>query len=186
MRIGRVLIALIGLGLLSAPAASGVTVVNPDGTAAGGSYQRWSNRSLMPTPQGNVVLIRSGCPGRVELACAFQGDGPIHMGLPMAGRKARREGRSAWLHELGHKYDHLVLTDSTRDNFRMLRGDPRPWRVEFGGSPHEQFAEAYSLCAWPKGEKRIALDPRVNGGYGYTPTRRRHELICDLIRVSTP
>ena len=88
---------------------------------------------------------------------------------------------------MGHQFDYQVMTDASRDQFRRIIGDRRPWRSEGGNSPHEQFAEAYMLCSMNSRQRWRRFDReehRYGGSYGYFPTVRQDRLSCWLIAAS--
>jgi hypothetical protein len=81
-------------------------------------------------------------------------------------------------HELGHLIDYNFLTNADRGTFSYLIHERRAWDAP-GNSPHEQFAEAVSMCA------RSARFPDGYSGYGYTPSTAQHRRICRwLTRVA--
>jgi hypothetical protein len=89
-------------------------------------------------------------------------------------------GRGRYLHELGHHVDYLIPeTDPFRYRFRELI-DYRPWRTS-PNSPHEKFAEAYSLCARKDLVKVTLWWLRRDFGYDYRPTVRTHRKVCRTI-----
>lgn len=99
------------------------------------------------------------------------------------------------LHELGHVADYTALTDVERALIATSMGDTLPWRQNSDNSPHERFAEAYSVCArhWRQAATRsrwrsIALDgenfARVGAGYQYNPTRRQFRATCQTIALA--
>jgi hypothetical protein len=78
-------------------------------------------------------------------------------------------------HELGHVFDYTRMSDGARNRFRSIMGITRPWRSD-PNSPHEQFAEAFSLCV-----RSARFPPRAGGGYDYTPTTSQHRSVCRMI-----
>lgn len=80
-------------------------------------------------------------------------------------------------HELGHIFDYNYMDDGARNRFRTIMRESRTWRSVTAESPHERFAEAFTLCV------RSVRFPRSNGGaYGYAPTVRQHRAICGMIQ----
>ena len=126
----------------------------------------------LPAPPALPPVVYEPCPWVESVGCTSPGK-PIYMDPDWASRELLR-------HELGHQFDYQVMDDTERDGFRALIGDPRPWRAEGGNSPHEQFAEAYSLCV----VRRARVYHLRNGGYGYAPRWRTHKRVCALIKAS--
>ena len=88
--------------------------------------------------------------------------------------------KARFYHELGHNFDYYELGRWASRRFREIIGDDRPWRTkpgEIGLSPHEIFAEAYSVCARRRHIEQpvIQLPPIVIGP-------AEHDAVCDLIR----
>lgn len=98
----------------------------------------------MPDPQ--PVIVTAGCPGDELKSCTGPGR-PIYL--------ASSSPRDYW-HETGHQFDYTRLDDGERKRFRRAIRDDRPWHSS-PNSPHEQFAEAYMVCA-------LGIKPR---GYNY-------------------
>lgn len=165
---------------MCAPQAAAVTMIDPRGRIVQ-PYQQWASQARVPIVRRRVTLwVHHGaCHGYID-ACSSPGAIELEPAwYDPADRDSRIDARSTLLHELGHQVDYFEMTDPARARFRRLIRDPRPWRSTGGNSPHEKFAEAYSLCAW--------LQPHVSlhdamGGYGYATTRAAHRKICDLIR----
>jgi hypothetical protein len=95
-------------------------------------------------------------------------------------------GRRVYLHEVGHHVDYTIpASDPFRYRFRELIGDERPWRATGGNSPHEQFAEAYQMCARKDPAKVTLKWLRWDYGYSYAPSVRTHRLVCRTIENAT-
>ena len=155
--------------LVFCSSAQGATVISPEsGTSR--PYQRWVNRARVPTPPIAVTVIGEPCPTGLGRSCTSP-DGPIYIA------PSELHPRHAFYHELGHKFDYTVMTDDGRAAFEALQGDARPWRSS-PNSPHEQFAEGYSICAAQK-------VPHLPGyvAYGYWRGLREHRAVCRLIRA---
>lgn len=166
MTVGLVAVAASVLAGISASPAAGVTLVRPDGGSAY-RYQAWADRALVPTAPETITLVRDGCPGHVEPACTIEGEPTIWLGW---------DSRRVLLHELGHRFDYTFMLEEDRAAFRALTGDRRSWRTS-PNSPHEQFAEAWAMCArngW-RGRRGQA------GDYGWMPSLRVHRAACSLI-----
>ena len=89
-----------------------------------------------PMPDPPPPVIAAGCPGDVLKSCTGPGQ-PIYL--------ATTDRRDYW-HEMGHQFDYTRLDDGERNRFRRAIREQRPW-VSSPNSPHEQFAEAYTVCA---------------------------------------
>src|SRR3954468_13703704 len=135
----QLLLTVLALVVLSAPAQA-VTLVSPTGDARIARYQTWANAAAVPTPLGVVDLVLDSCPVDVSDGCIYHGAPPtIFLGSTV-------RDRPTLLHELGHAFDTQRLTTADRAAFEGIFRDGRPWRTA-PNSPHERFAEAYSLCA---------------------------------------
>lgn len=150
-----------------------LTAVSVSGQPMGGSYQRWIDRSRIPTVRGKVRLVLTGCPARPRfVGCVYSRR--LHTIYLTRGAPKMR---SVLYHELGHLFDYRLLSGRERRAYKRRIGQSgRSW---FGGlnPPAEQFAEGYALCA-RKG--RIAHATR--GHYGFRTSPRRHASVCALIR----
>jgi hypothetical protein len=160
------MLALLALG----STAHAVTLVSPSGDARVARYQAWANAAAMPTPTGVVDLVLQPCPVPVSDGCLVHGSPPtIYLGGAV-------RSRAILLHEVGHAFDAERLTDADRARFEAIFGDPRPWRSP-SNSPHEQFAEAYSLCA-----RHPQIRATYTAAYAYRVTAAQHRRVCALIR----
>jgi hypothetical protein len=156
---------------LTPAAAEGMTLVSPGGDAKSMvRYQRWVDKAGVPTPPGAVNLVLQGCPLAAEPGCIVHGLRPtIYLGRAV-------QDRATLLHEVGHAFDAAVLDDGDRAAFAAITGDRRGWRSP-PNSPHEQFAEAYALCALkPK------LSRNHTAAYAYRATPAQHRRVCRLIK----
>ena len=173
MRLPLSLGIVLALLLTIAPAATATTLTTPDGTVRPQPFQGWVDAAAVPTPPGVVTVHLAGCPGGPAWAggCVDTLARAIHLGED--GRD-----RTTLLHELGHVFDATVMGDAARRRFQALIGRPGPWDgPPSTDPPHEQFAEAYALCArYPR-----LRGPRL-GMYAYVATPRRHRAVCGLIR----
>jgi hypothetical protein len=160
--------ALVLLALAST--AQALTIVSPSGDPRIARYQAWADTSAVPTPLGQVDLVLSTCPVEISDGCIYHGAPPtIFLGPTV------RE-RPVLLHELGHAFDTQRMTPADRATFEAIFRDHRAWRSP-PNSPHERFAEAYSLCA-----RHTRLRKTYYAAYGYTTTPKRHRKVCSLIR----
>jgi hypothetical protein len=163
-------VALVLLALLAvAPAAHAVTIVGSDGGPLFDPFQRWADRSAMPTPTGKVtVLLHTDACGDAA-ACTTS--------LPPTIWFGKDADRGDFLHELGHQFDYSVMTDAARGSFMRILGLTGAWRSSGPNPTHERFAEAYRMCAR---DPRHPDDTRM--GYLYEPTVRQHRRVCALIQ----
>lgn len=141
-------------------------------------YQRWVEQAKVPTPDVVLRLIEEPCPPELAgfaNACTVRDTFTIWM-EPVGATKAR------FYHELGHNFDYYELGRWASRQFRKIIGDDRRWRTkpgEIGLSPHEIFADAYSVCARKRAISRAIIQlPPIRIG----PTQ--HAAICSLIRES--
>jgi hypothetical protein len=159
---------------VAGPGRKAVRLVTPAGKRTPGEWQRWANRSLMPTVDGRVTLRLSGCPGLPRAAgCVYTRQPRVIYLKPNL-----RNPRSILLHELGHVYDLTVLSNSDRGKFRrLMRKRHRRWWA--GKRPlAEWFAESYSWCA--RHRRIVSIDRYAI--YNYDPTSTQHVNACALIR----
>src|SRR5438093_8309804 len=162
------LVALAVLALGST--AHAVTLVSPSGDPGVAKYQAWANSGAMPTPTGVVDLVLQTCPVPISDGCVVQGAPPtIYLGGTV-------RSRATLLHEIGHAFDAQRLTDADRAGFEAILGDPRRWPSP-PNSPHEQFAEAYSLCA-----RHPQIRAAYTAAYAYRVSPAQHRRVCTLIR----
>src|SRR4051794_20322764 len=165
----QLFLTALALVVLSAPAQA-VTLVSPTGDARISRYQTWANAAAVPTPAGIVDLVHDSCPVDVSDGCIYHGATPtIFLGSEV-------RDRPTLLHELGHAFDTQRLTPAYRTGFESIFGDTRAWRSP-PNSPHERFAEAYSLCA-----RHATIKRTYTAAYGYRATPRQHQRACALIR----
>ena len=163
--------AIVVLVLVAAtPADARTTLVAPDGS---------------PSPLATVLAHAKASSPTVTLvatigACFDGGDAscttPSLPGIWINPHQDPLDVRIDVLHEIGHRFDYL-MSDHARQRFLKLTARTgRPWR-DARNSPHEQFAEAWRLCATnPRRVNRSVL------GYGYNPSRRTHRKVCRTIR----
>jgi len=147
--------------------------VSKGGERLGGSFQRWIDRSKIPTVRGRLRIVLSGCPGRPRFeGCVFS-----RRLRTIYIKRGTPNPRGVLFHELGHLFDFRLMSHPERRLYKRLIGQRR--RTWFGGvdPPGEQFAEAYALCAR---KRRIAGSAR--GRYGFRTSPRRHLGACALIR----
>lgn len=153
--------------VLAAPAEAATTLVRPDGSERPQPWQEWVDRARVPTPDARVTLIFDAQRCRGRQACT---DGAtIWMGRPFWPRYAI-------LHELGHVFDGLHLTDSDRGTFTALMRDERPWEDQV----EETFADAFFACAM-NGRRHSVYTP-VYDPPGRQGGRFQHRKVCRLIR----
>jgi hypothetical protein len=150
-------------------------LVRTNGRAMPKTWQRWADRSLVPTVKGRVTVHLTGCPVLPKAAgCVFRNrrrDVYIKRGVNRI--------KAVFLHELGHLYDLRVLNNSDRGHFRRILRQPKRRRWWKGTIPlAEQFAEAYSFCA----RYRTIVSIARFATYRYRPTSQQHVRGCALMR----
>lgn len=182
-RIGRTLLGVL-LAFVFLPTTVRATVVtDPLGNIAQ-PFQMWADqisRKGLPTPLV-VTVDLSGCPIYPKPAgCmiafldnnVFVGTSRIYL-CPWSCES--KEKRQTFWHEMGHVYSYGALPE-IRVAFQKVMKDTRPWRSP-SNSPHEQFAEAYRLCA--KNPRRISDNESF--GYDYDPSSRQHRRVCKMLQ----
>jgi hypothetical protein len=171
------LLLAVAAGCLLGPAgaSAATTLAAPDGALRPQPFQSWVDRAAVPTPPGVVTVALDACPGGPAwgAACADPQTRTVHLGP---------EGRDpvTLLHELGHLFDEYVLDGADRSAFRGILRRRGAWLAAAATNPlHEQFAEAYALCAnYPVIRRsRMAM-------YGYLATPRRHARVCAAIHAA--
>jgi hypothetical protein len=161
------------MAVLALPTEARAVRLDAPPTATVARYQRWADAARVPTAATRVRL-RVGPTPCPEGACAF-----ATRPYPTIWVRPDWTDRLTLYHELGHVFDYVTLGDDTRSAFRSIVHDRRAWRSA-PNSPHEQFAEAYSLAA--RFGRRWRRARRYRGGYGYSPTRRQYLRVIRLIR----
>lgn len=142
-------------------------------TGAVQPYQTWADSALVPTPPTEVTVINGVCPNAPAwvAACSIVGAHTIYLG-------PNGQNPHTFLHELGHVYDNVSMTDVKRGAFMAIMHLTGPWILPLGSdSPGEKFAEAYSLCARHK-----TIRTRYFGNYNYSPGPKQHARVCAVIR----
>lgn len=137
----RLLLVLLAAALFT-PAATGVTLLKPGGTAWGGTWQRWADESLLPTPAGTVTLVADRCPAYASddsiLGCVYTAQRLVYV------RRDTSDRRLTLLHELGHLIEAENATPQERAAWAAANG------LTWGTAAREAFANAYAHCArWP-------------------------------------
>jgi len=177
------------LAIAAAPADAATTVVRGNGEPAI-KYQRWVDQSKAPTPDTEVTVHIALCPYAPNANGCVLGTGiwmhPDRLAEP-------HSARIHWLHEIGHVFDALYMTDSRRARFSAIFGDTRPYWYWQGplpegirpgprtlGPPSERFAQAYSECAIHG--RTIERRPKRPVKYRYRPSVALHEQACLFIR----
>lgn len=161
----RALVVAAALALTAAPAAAGGALDERGWMLQ--PFQHWMTASAVPTP-GFVTVRLQRCPFPDWPACADAAAATVY--LDPASIPARSM-RATFLHELGHVFDRLEMTDADRRRFQRLMKARRPWIDGWGGGVEEVFADAYAACAL-----------RVSDGPRYYPHWRTHQRVCSLIR----
>lgn len=160
--------------LLAVPAVAPATTLDIVGADdATPPLQAWVSDAAVPTVPGRVTVVLGACPGAPAWAsaCAKPAERTIYLG---------RQGRDevTLMHELGHLYDHFMLSRAERERFKQLTGRRGAWSGPASADPpEEQFAEAYAMCA-----AYSALRTARLGMYGYLASPVRHQKVCGLVR----
>ena len=131
--------AVVAAALVLAGNAVGATLMRPDGTPWGSTWQRWVDQSLLPTPAGAVTFIPDRCPAYTlnpeSVGCAYLEQRVIY------ARRDYPERRLTLLHELGHIVEAEHATDEDRAAWAAASG------LTWGPIARERFANAYADCA---------------------------------------
>lgn len=150
-------------------------LVRVSGRAMPKSWQRWVDRSLVPTVKGRVTVHLTGCPALPKAAGCVYNNQPRAVYI----KRGVKRIKAVFLHEMGHLFDLRVMNNSDRGRFRRILRQPRKRRWWKGTIPlAEQFAEAYSFCSR---YRRIVSISRY-ATYRYRPTSRQHVRGCALMR----
>lgn len=171
-----------------AEAASARTILTGSGAA---TYQRVITHAHAPTPAGEQGVENTGCP-------AVPGAGGCTGSLPCLEciYVQHGAGRFTFAHELGHRFDALLMNPGSRNRFRTLTGHRNmPWLCdELSGetclgrpTAGELFADAYAACllGWRVEGRRLrngGILSHWETGYGYFPSPRQHRRVCAMIR----
>lgn len=158
------------VALVLAADAQGETTISVGDGPGSRPYAEWVEDAKVPTPNVSVMVYesREGCDYWAS-SCVTGREIRLNMRDPYL--------RAVFYHELGHIFDSFELDDAARDQFRAITADTRPWYTP-PNSPHEQFAEAYSMCArWAERPRRIKM-----WMYRWKPTRREHRQACAVIQ----
>lgn len=172
-------VAVLGAVPSRVPAASvgaalgAVKLVARGGSPVPGRWQDWADGSRMPTPKGRIKLRLQRCPAMPRAAGCVYTRRPRTIWL----RLGAGDPRGTLLHELGHTYDLLVLSNHDRAVVsRILHRSRRAWWK--GRIPTaEWFAEGYSWCARYARIKSL----RRYASYRYRPTAAQHRRLCQAI-----
>jgi hypothetical protein len=179
----RRLFAVVVLAVAVGGLFAGWTVAKPgdtklvrtNGRAMPKNWQRWADRSLVPTVKGRVTVHLTGCPVLPKAAGCVFNNRPRDVYV----RRGVQRVKAVFLHELGHLFDLRVMNNSDRGRFRRILRQPRKRRWWKGSIPlAEQFAEAYSFCA----RYRTIVSIARFATYHYRPTPRQHVRGCALMR----
>ncbi len=195
------LLALVLLLAFATTAPAVTLLINGDTPSV--RYQRWADRSRMPTPSGIVSLFVVDCPSLPAGTTMGCTDGTTVWVSPSLAPIMR----IALMHELGHVLDGQRLTDPQRERFRRIWGrPPLPWADQLaplpaGEQPNglageqssaaEWFADAYQACALNTMPARadaifaLALIPVGQAPRGQRLAERRLTATCALIGETT-
>ena len=180
---------LIGLAALLtlawAGSAQATTIALPADSPK--PYQRWADQSRMPIPDGLTVSneinrCQTYLPVRLTAGCAQYSERTVVL--------RRWVGRNVFYHEIGHFFDHLVLTDPAqlrdwRNEFAVLFKRPdRQWRNNGDAELVEVFANVYEACSYPRLPKHRWFRGRhwENVDTGVRLKRWQVKASCSMIR----
>lgn len=167
----RVVLVGLLLGLLFAAPANATQRIWAATFNYGDQQRTWL--SLTPPPTGPITVYDADCPWQSGVACTTESQGRK---VWVSRQLFRDEWQAAVFHELGHQFDYEH--PELRRPFLALLALGDEWRTP-ADSPHEQFAEAYRLCAvYATRPQREAM------GYGFVPSRRQFDAVCRLMRSS--
>ena len=145
--------------LIASPAAAHTTIIEPPESHY--PYQGWADESKVPTPaiDARVVEIDQADPAFPCVApysskprgCVVLQTRTIYLDPTVAGR-------SVVMHEIGHLFDVVALTDADRMWFTHLFNLGGPWLSdETHDTPGESFATSYAICALYRGRKELSM-----------------------------
>ena len=188
-RVARVVLAVAALALTPAaaaqpPAHHTLTLLGRDTQP----YQSWIDASLVPVPH-----LRARFFGHAA-DCTCESDYPPVIYLSTGGVDPLFPDvdRLGLMHEVGHLFDDRILSPADRLAFKRIDGQPNaPWHGPLNdaaggddpGSPQEDFANAYSVCAVygtevPDTAARDLMPLLPDG----TPNWAAQDATCALIR----
>jgi hypothetical protein len=147
--------------------------------------------AALAAPTSALALERPAATVHYGTECPFYADGGS-CATPEAGEIWLAPGASKFTlwHELGHIFDHDVLTDPQRAWFARLLGfKDVTWDQGTGPGtrgPSEVFADAFATCATERPVRRrgkwATTTNEVAYGWNYTP--RQYRRVCTGIAVA--
>jgi hypothetical protein len=190
-RIGAGVVIAVLAALVLAAAASAVTLVTPTGEPAR-LYQRWADRSHLPTPDRLLTVRVEPCPLQLEAEAELGGFSQGVHGCavldaytmyfdPVTRGLYNYDRADLLMHEIGH-FVEMAVPQRVRSRFLRLLGLPadQPWDgvPDDHRTPSERFAEGYAMCArYPA----RSYNPGPNH-HGYRPpSRRAHQAVCRML-----
>lgn len=159
--------------------AGAATLVTPDGQTAQ-PYQAWADAAKVPTAPVTLIATGGGCPGEPGRSCAVPAGNGYQAQIWLCTEPLCSAADDEF-HELGHQFDYAVMTPAARAAFLKIERRPTttPWAGEAHAEPHEQFAEAYRICAWGWTYSHAASETGI--GYDYSVNDRQQRRACALI-----
>lgn len=197
MRFRIVVLALavvaFAIGWTPASAAAHTTIIEPIGSHF--PYQRWVDESAVPTPDVSMEVIEEpagvGCPSLAkEVIGQFPACTDTHKHIWIGAEEI--EGvhpREIFMHEVGHDFDALDMTEWARERFEALYNLPGPWfySEQEWNSPGEWFATAYAECSVApyitQREWEGGYAPVVYGGQPIFFRRVAHNKTCRMLKA---
>jgi hypothetical protein len=149
--------------------------------------------AFLVAPAGAHAAMDDGVTVHRE-ACPFYADGGS-CATPDTGEAwvEPGAGRFAYWHEVAHVWERRALADEHRAWFADLFGFPAGTAWDQGTGPgtrgpSEVFADAFAACATRARVRGVRRGGMVvsawSTAYGYLPTARQHQRVCNAIAVA--
>lgn len=147
------IIATLALLTIVPTAHAGTFAHYEDGSSAV-KFNNWIRASKIAAPNADLTIIeqddvQATC-GVGALGCQLESY-DVPPGHSKVWLKRSLRERANFLHELGHVFDHAMLTDKQRARFQHIdESQGTPWQdvfTDYTARPSEHFANAYATCA---------------------------------------